>query len=379
MAKKILHITPWFPSKKNPSEGIFVYNHIDSISEEFDNTVIHIQFETSKNPFKRIGAFPNELPVFRHNRIVIPTLSNSWKEKEIRASKYITSILKTTGDCYDIINFHVPYPLASNIKSYLKKFPNIKFIFNEHWSAFHDQFHLPVGHKGRARIEEIFNSDIKLLCVSEALGKDIQLFTRKKIKFNVLPNILESDFFFPKNTLNSGFLQLCSINNWSSIKQPLFLLKIFKKVLSILPNAKLTLGGDGYMIPEMLSEIETLEIKKSVKVLGSLSRLEVKNELTNADIYIQCSSYETFSIIVAEAIMCGTPAIVRDIGGMSDIVNNENGLKINSQDEVEWCNKLIKMYNSLDKYNSGEMSDQIKDRFSKVSVSAKYSQFLKSL
>lgn len=80
-----------------------------------------------------------------------------------------------------------------------------------------------------------------------------------------------------------------------------------------------------------------------------ISRTENVMELvqfyTIADILINCSIEETFGLVVAEAMSCGTPAIVYNSTACPEVINNETGKLIYSNDIVELIEAIESFYN----------------------------------
>lgn len=376
---RVLHITPWFSTPENPTNGIFIKRQITSLIPFCINEVLHLDMDQTNKTNLRKKISHLNFDNLVHTRVILPNWTNKWKEKEIRSTKSTLKFLKSNHTRFDIINFHVPYPAAINIDELKTKFPKLKFVFNEHWSAYREQFNLQKENKGRNRIESIFNVGVPLITISNSLGTDIQNFIGKEIPFYVLPNIVEESVFKAKKEHPTGELKICSINNWSSIKNPIFLLDVFYEILKIIPKAELTIGGDGYMMASMKSHIDKLGITDQINLLGQLNKNEVAETIRNNHIYIQPSKYETFSVITAEAIMCGTPVIAKSVGGMKDFINKENGVKLEEQNPLLWSKKIVQLFSSLQNFQPNVMAEKLKVKFSSEEVGKKYAEILHSL
>jgi glycosyltransferase involved in cell wall biosynthesis len=348
---KVLHIVPWFPNSNNKIEGIFIAEHIKQLNNHCLNDVLHINFGRKKEKVK------DECDGVSIDRITLKPILDKWIFKERLASKEIIKYLKKNQSSYDIVNFYITYPNAIGISKLKIKFPNIKFCMMEQWSAFHTEFRLPKGNKGRLRIESIFNNKIPLFVVSNALGQDILNFiSDSKRAYKVIPNCVNGELFFHREKNTSKDFIFASINNWSEMKNPIVLIKAFKKVVDKYENVKLVLAGDGVLISEMKALINELDLGNKVDLKGRILKSQVIDELNNANIYCQSSNYETFSAICIESLATGTPVLATKIGGMKDFINKDNGELIEGMNVDSWFLAMEKNYLEYSRFNGLEIS-----------------------
>lgn len=355
---KVLHIVPWFPNPKNKIEAIFIAEHIKALNKHCFNEVLHIQF--GKKNTSEIDNFDG----IKVTRIISKPIIDKWIIKEKLATKNIKSFLKKEHLKFDLINFYVAYPNAINLNKIKKEFPENKFLITDVWSAFHTQFNLEKGNKGRNRIENIFSHPIPLFVVSDALGKDIQNFVGDdNLKYEVIPNCIDTSLFSYKKKTESNEFVFCSINNWSEMKNPIVLIKAFSLLKNKYDNIKLILAGTGVLIPEMKKIAIELNLNDSIVFKGKLTQNEVINELQNSNIYCQSSNYETFSVICIESLSTGTPVIATNIGGMKDFINTKNGELVNDLKVETWFAAMERNYLNYFKFKPIEISKECKKKY----------------
>lgn len=95
---------------------------------------------------------------------------------------------------------------------------------------------------------------------------------------------------------------------------------------------QLHLAGDGELRPE----VEAMANELPVKVLGRLSRDELRLQMAQAMLVVVPSEWwETFGMVVCEAYAQGTPVAVSNLGALPELVeNNRTGAIFRSGDPV---------------------------------------------
>ena len=104
-------------------------------------------------------------------------------------------------------------------------------------------------------------------------------------------------------------------------------------------NVLTLIAGDG----EYKNELELL-IKewnlKNIVFLGNRNHKELNCLYNIADVLVLPSRKEALPLVAIEAMACGTPVVVSNISGMSDIVKNDIGLLFDVEDEKMLANQI---------------------------------------
>ncbi len=116
------------------------------------------------------------------------------------------------------------------------------------------------------------------------------------------------------------------------------LLRIWEKVIKLYPDYQLEIYGeidDKYSLNPL---IEELNLKKHVNVLNPVNNLEY--QYATSDFLVHPSFYESFSMVILEAMSFGLPIVCFDL--TTDLVNSDYCLIAKSEEEfAENCIKLI--------------------------------------
>ncbi len=145
----------------------------------------------------------------------------------------------------------------------------------------------------------------------------------------------------------NDYFNILHIGRFSEQKNHIGLIEAFSIFVKKHPNAILSLIGDG----EKKEEIQQLVIEKGisdkVKFLGIKSN--VYSYLNKADVFILPSIYEGVPMTLIEAMGTGLPIIATAVGGVPDMLrNDEEGLLV-SADVTKISNALTIMAQSYEK------------------------------
>lgn len=106
-------------------------------------------------------------------------------------------------------------------------------------------------------------------------------------------------------------------------------------------DATLYIVGDGPEKEKLIFIAHSLNIEKKVIFMGSQSQERVFQLLNTADIYVHSSLSEGISNSVMEAMAMGLPIVCTDVGGMSELIsNNEDGILIQPLEPNEMADQL---------------------------------------
>ena len=88
--------------------------------------------------------------------------------------------------------------------------------------------------------------------------------------------------------------------------------------------------------------------------------------LSNA--FVLSSEYETFGVVLVEALALGKPVIATKCGGPESIVTPEVGYLISKNSEKEMTDALLKLYQNWNKFNSLQIRQYCLENFSEKAV-----------
>lgn len=122
-------------------------------------------------------------------------------------------------------------------------------------------------------------------------------------------------------------------------KCPLFLIDVLRQLPS--RDWRLTVVGDGELMPELRERVSSAGLAERVRLTGWLDGPAVERVLQDADIFLLPSTFEGLPVAATEALKHGLALLVSDIPGLHDVVDDGvNGFRLPPGDAALWAEKI---------------------------------------
>ncbi|MBI4775731.1 MAG: glycosyltransferase [Deltaproteobacteria bacterium] len=146
------------------------------------------------------------------------------------------------------------------------------------------------------------------------------------------------------------------------------LIDSFARVFQGEAGVGLRIVGDGGLREKLEAQAARLGVEDQVTFLGGLGREDVLRQMQACDAYVLSSDYETFGVVLVEALACGKPVVATACGGPECIVDETNGLLVPPGDVEAMASALREMRSRAHTYDPGAISRDCRSRFGAETV-----------
>ena len=131
--------------------------------------------------------------------------------------------------------------------------------------------------------------------------------------------------------------------------------------------------GDGEQRKKLVGLANRLNISAAIHFLGFQKHSTIPRFIAACDVFVRPSLDEGFGIVFLEAMACEKPTIATKVGGITDIITDEEtGILVPPKDPKELSKAIIRMFS--DKVGAKMLAKKgrlmVKDRFTWRSVVA---------
>jgi len=368
--KHILFLSSWYPNRVQPTNGNFIQKHAEVASLTNHVSVINIQPDQRVN---KIEISRNKVENLQTIIVYIPVKSNPLLKylSYRKAYKLATKYAEDEFGPITLIHLNHLFPLG-----YLIQKSKLPLVITEHYSGF-TLDKLDSNQEKLAR--KLFKKARKIIAVSEFLKQNLANYADSIDKIEIIGNVVDTNIFTPITKELKDKTNFIHISNGDdAAKNVNGILKAVKQLTEITKNFSMTFICDGDM-KLMNEKARELGIYNNFVFFKEEQKTEdIAKLLQESDALVMFSNYETFGIVCAEALACGTPVIATDIPATKELVNENNSILIETENVEMLTGALLSFIELPIKLDGQAEHKIIKEKFSKEVISEKLQEIYTS-
>ena len=366
--KKILWLASWYPNKLAPFDGDFIQRHAKAAALYDDIYLINVvgdvrdRIESNIHEVRHQSeSLVEQVIYFRKSNTFTGRILAHYRwtfhfKKAVK--KYIADQGKPA-----LVHVHVAMKTGM-IALWIKKRYKIPFVVTEHWGIYNDVVednYLSKPAWFKKYTQRIFGEAIKFISVSNYLAMGINRYVVQK-PYEIVSNAVDIRLFF-YNEPSKGLFRFIHVSNMVPLKNVEGILRAVK-ILSESHNEfeMIMVGDPGTAIRKYAEELGLLE--KIVLFRGEISYAEVAKEMQLSNVLILFSNMENSPCVIGEALCCGLPVIATNVGGIPELLDEENGIQIEPKNDVALANAMKQMIVNYASYKRKKIAEDAKGRFS---------------
>ena len=193
----------------------------------------------------------------------------------------------------------------------------------------------------------------RTICCSQYMMEEItNIFELPVDKVDVIPNGIDTESFkrdvsvdlYRKQFVKPGDKLVFFVGRLVYEKGVQTVIEAMTLVINKIPNVTFVVAGSGPHMNQLKSLVDTFDLQEKVKFTGHIDTDALSAFYKSADLTVVPSLYEPFGMVVLESMAMGTPTIVADTGGLSEIVvHEETGLKFEPGDPESLADAMLRI------------------------------------
>ena len=362
----VLFLCGWYPSKVLPNNGDFIQRHAEAVSLNHNVTIIHIITDKEN---KVNTNYTCEVVNGIETHIAYLKYTKNPIKKILFFIKAFKILLKKVEN-FEVVHLNEIFPFGI-FSLYLKWFKKTPYIISEHSTAYLKNSDTDISFFQKQISKYIVRKSYAICPVSSLLYKDLKNLGFKG-NFEIVPNIIDTELFFPVEKEESS-LKLIHISSLKdehkNIRGMLRVAKFLSKKIDFFEWSFIGNNGDEYK--EYIDELDIKNCK--ISFLEHQSHSEIVHHLQKASVCISFSNYETFGIVIPEAIACGTPVITTNTGVALDFKDSPFCKIIPIKNEQLLFNSILNYKTLFADIDINNMHTFVKQKFNRKVISSKFS------
>lgn len=338
----VFFLASWYPENEGSRNGLFIWQHAQAMASLSQVKVV-LAAATASTEHQSMHFEQKEIEGVAHWVVRYPaggsSLLQAWRY--FKAWQILRKYYQRQFGAPDAILVNVLWRAGLVARWWKLRF-GWKYSVLEHWSGY-----LPNGRGYSGWWRSLLTRWVgraaeKVAGVSQTLVDGLSMHGISN-RLMVVPNAVDARFFHPLSGIPRG-KHLLHVSNLAPEKNFDFVVEVWHKWRAHHPEAQLWVAGT--LDPVRMAPYKELE---GLVFLGFLDAHSLADTYRRVHALLLPSSFETFSIVTAEALACGTPVISTPLPALKAFTST--GLvqiEMHSTQWVEHLNLLSDTTTSID-------------------------------
>lgn len=397
---KVLLVTFSFPTRYNPTAGVFILNQLKELKKQCD---IKILF-----PYAYVPRFKLLNPYYKFSNIQEKELVQGF---EVYHPKYLMfpriKLVKRFLSAFLSLEAFLSYYSSKNIAHELMHWnPDVIHIHSSGGEGLigvnlKRKYNKPLvltvhGEDITRHSKKIFskqltqftisNSD-SVICVSKFLENEIKNLGIKSQNFFVIPMGANTDRFRPRSKVKARRMFnlpldkkiILFVGHLVQRKGVDYLIKSMEKIIEYEKRIMCIIIGKGTEEKKLKKLSSMLKLNSYIIFLGQKTNEEVAPYMNACDILVLPSLNEGLPVVLCEALAAGKPVVATNVAGTPELVTKDVGYLVKPKDHTDLAWKIILAVNKKwDVKRILERAEEFSDKKCAKKVVDVYMQILKS-
>ena len=263
---------------------------------------------------------------------------------------------------------------AGILALWLKRRFGWKYVITENWAGYTEQNPWGLHTKSvlvKKIYEKVYGGTNLFLPVSQDLARQVERWF-PGTPAEVIYNVADTRLFCYRPVKGIPVVKkLVHVSTMNFQKNIEAILRVLARLTTYRQDVEVTLVGPyTAAVRQALADMGLLD--KRVVLTGILPYAEVASLLRQSHILFLFSRYENQPCVILEALCCGLPVIATSVGGIPEIIDDSNGILVESEKE----DQLLQAFDTmLDRYSQYDREKIALDAHRKFSYEAIGRQF----
>lgn len=326
----VLFVTSWFPSPGEPYAGIFVGEHLACARQSRPAALVHLTPDETDG-IEPIAGYADAVRVGTPGCVRAPAIRKAGRWARWSAAVYL--LARRTGA--RVLHSHTLD--SARVASRVARLLDIPHVGTEHWTGYVS------GAATDRQLRAARASYARCACllpVSEHLGRHLEGHGIRARDLRVIGNSFDEQLFHLDAATDRIPGQILCVGSLIERKRQRHLVTAVSKLVERGVDASLVLVGGGPDAAQLEDLASTLGVRDRLELTGPLDKPAVADRMRTASVLALASEDENLPCVIIEALACGTPIVATHVGGIPEMVDENNGALV-AVDDVEGLTQAL--------------------------------------